>query len=79
MYDIQVDEATYDQKNTVIKINEKKPNLEITLSDCNFGVSFKYHILTTPKLLDDKGVVKGTLKGLKLVIKASPLVSNNFF
>lgn len=79
MYDISVDEATFDQQNTVIKINEKKPNLEITLNDCNFEVSFKYHILTNPKLLDDKGTVKGKLNGLKLIIKASPQVYNNFF
>ena len=50
---ILLTDAIYDPVDSQLSIHEAKPNFDIDLVNCSFGIGFNYSIQTTPALFND--------------------------
>ncbi len=76
---ILLTDAIYDPVDSRLSIHEEKPNFDIDLVNCSFGIGFNYSIQTTPALFNDKGSGKAWLKKMNILFQGSPVPKNNFF
>ena len=72
-------DALYDPAASQLSIHEAKPNFDIELVNCSFGIGFNYSIQTTPALINDAGFGKAWLNDMNIVFKGSPVAKDDFF
>lgn len=72
-------DALYDPAASQLSIHEAKPNFDIELVNCSFGIGFNYSIQTTPALINDVGFGKAWLNDMNIVFKGSPKAKDDFF
>ena len=74
---ISLSKLIYDENKTEITLHEDTPNLVLKISDCSLEVVFRYHVKTTPELVEETGTGLVWLNNFMLAIKANPYVSES--
>ncbi len=78
MWDIKIEKADYNPKDTRLGFSERKPNFLINIEDLDFTFKFKYSLESIPELVKDNGTGTFAMTDLNFTIRASPSVKDNF-
>ena len=72
--DFNLKDASYDKKDTTIRISKDKPNLVVDISDMSFNFELNYKVQTDKDLLNDTGKFIVKVVNLEAKLMGSPVM-----